>query len=107
MTCAQSVHPDALPMDRPHGRTRPSIVEKRAYIRPWRSETQRTDAWPGLHFCSHHRAHGAFTWAPGTSPIRDEPPAKSTTRLRAHVQSCPTPAAAPKPREMSVKSFGD
>ena len=40
------------------------LLEEWAYIRPWRSERQRTAAYDGfIHFYNHHRSHGALGWA--------------------------------------------
>ena len=55
------------------------LLEEWAYIRPWYSETQRTDAYTGfIHFYNHHRSHGALGWATPTSIIRDNLPAMHT-----------------------------
>ena len=49
-----------------------TLLEEWAYIRPWQSETQRTDAYTGfIHFYNHHRAHGSLGWATPTSIIQD------------------------------------
>ena len=51
------------------------LLEEWAYIRPWRSETQRAEAYVGfIHFYNHHRAHGALRWATPTSILRDNLP---------------------------------
>ena len=51
------------------------LVEEWAYIRPWDSETERTQAYDGfIHFYNHHRAHGALGWATPTSIIQDNLP---------------------------------
>ena len=51
------------------------LLEEWAYIRPWRSETQRADAYVGfIHFYNHHRSHGSLKWATPTSIIRDNLP---------------------------------
>jgi transposase InsO family protein len=51
------------------------LLEEWAYIRPWESDHQRTDAYAGfIHFYNHHRAHGALGWATPTSIIRDNLP---------------------------------
>ncbi len=51
------------------------LLEEWAYIRPWTSESQRTNAYDGfIHFYNHHRAHGALGWATPTSIIRDNLP---------------------------------
>ena len=51
------------------------LLEEWAYIRPWHSETERTEAYAGfIHFYNHHRAHGALGWATPTSLIRDNLP---------------------------------
>ena len=55
------------------------LLEEWAYIRPWQSETQRTQAYTGfIHFYNHHRAHGALGWATPTSIIRDSLPEEHT-----------------------------
>ena len=52
------------------------LIEEWAYIRPWTSETQRTNAYDGfIHFYNHHRSHGALGWATPTSIITDNLPA--------------------------------
>jgi transposase InsO family protein len=54
------------------------LLEERAYIRPWTSETLRANAYTAiLHFYNHHRPHGALRWA---TPRTTSP--KSTARLR-------------------------
>jgi len=51
------------------------LLEEWAYIRPWTSEGQRTEAYVGfIHFYNHHRAHGALGWATPTSIIQDNLP---------------------------------
>ena len=51
------------------------LLEEWAYIRPWHSETERSEAYAGfIHFYNHHRAHGALGWATPTSLIRDNLP---------------------------------
>ncbi len=55
------------------------LLEEWAYIRPWRSETERTHAYTGfIHFYNHHRAHGALGWATPTSLIKDNLPEAHT-----------------------------
>jgi len=55
------------------------LLEEWAYIRPWRSETERAEAYAGfIHFYNHHRAHGALGWATPTSLIRDNLPEEHT-----------------------------
>ena len=55
------------------------LLEEWAYIRPWDSETERTDAYAGfIHFYNHHRAHGALGWATPTSIIQDNLPEEHT-----------------------------
>ncbi len=52
-----------------------NLLEEWAYLRPWRSETERTDAYAGfLHFYNHHRAHGSLQWATPISRIQDNLP---------------------------------
>jgi transposase InsO family protein len=51
------------------------LLEEWAYIRPWDSETERTQAYDGfIHFYNHHRAHGALGWATPVSIIQDNLP---------------------------------
>ena len=51
------------------------LLEEWAYIRPWRSENQRADAYIGfIHFYNHHRAHGALRWSTPISIIQDNLP---------------------------------
>lgn len=53
------------------------LLEEWAYIRPWRSETQRAAAYTGfVHFYNHHRSHGALGWATPASIVRDNLPAE-------------------------------
>jgi transposase InsO family protein len=53
------------------------LLEEWAYIRPWTSEAQRTAAYDGfIHFCNHHRSHGALGWAKPTSILKDNLPAE-------------------------------
>ena len=48
------------------------LLEEWAYIRPWRSETQRVAAYAGfVHFYNHHRSRGALGWPTPTSIVRD------------------------------------
>jgi len=55
------------------------LLEEWAYIRPWTSEHQRTDAYQGfIHFYNHHRAHGALGWATPTSILKDNLPEEHT-----------------------------
>jgi transposase InsO family protein len=55
------------------------LLNEWAYIRPWTSETERTDAYAGfIHFYNHHRAHGALGWATPTSIIQDNLPEEHT-----------------------------
>ncbi len=55
------------------------LLEEWAYIRPWRSETQRADAYVGfIHFYNHHRAHGALRWDTPISIIQDNLPEEHT-----------------------------
>ena len=44
------------------GQARLSVrFQKKAYIRPWISDTQRATYYRGfLHFYNHHRSHGAL-----------------------------------------------
>jgi transposase InsO family protein len=40
------------------------LLEEWAYIRPWLSDTERTNAYRAfIHFYNHHRSHGALDWA--------------------------------------------
>lgn len=40
------------------------LLEEWAYIRPWTSDRQRTNAYDGfIHFYNHHRTHGALGWS--------------------------------------------
>ena len=40
------------------------LLEEWAYIRPWTSDRQRTNAYNRfIHFYNHHRAHGALGWS--------------------------------------------
>ena len=51
------------------------LLEEWAYIRPWRSETQRTAAYTGfIHFHNQHRTRGALGWATPISIIEDSLP---------------------------------
>ena len=55
------------------------LLEEWAYIRPWRSETQRARAYIGfIHFYNHHRAHGALGWSTPSSVIQDNLPEEHT-----------------------------
>jgi transposase InsO family protein len=55
------------------------LLEEWAYIRPWQSETQRTQAYTEfIHFYNHHRSHGALRWATPTSLIKDNLPEEHT-----------------------------
>jgi len=55
------------------------LLEEWAYIRPWRSETQRADAYTGfIHFYNHHRTHGALGWSTPSSIIQDNLPEEHT-----------------------------
>jgi transposase InsO family protein len=55
------------------------LLEEWAYIRPWTSENQRTQAYTGfIHFYNHHRAHGALSWATPTSTLKDNLPEEHT-----------------------------
>jgi transposase InsO family protein len=55
------------------------LLEEWAYIRAWRSETQRAAAYTRfVHFYNHHRSHGALGWATPTSIVRDNLPAEHT-----------------------------
>ncbi|MYJ13127.1 MAG: transposase family protein, partial [Acidimicrobiia bacterium] len=52
-----------------------TLLEEWAYIRPWRSETERADAYRGfLHYYNHHRTHSALGWNTPASTIRDNLP---------------------------------
>lgn len=46
------------------------LLEEWAYIRPWTSDTQRTNAYDHFtHFYNHHRAHGALGWSTPTATL--------------------------------------
>lgn len=48
------------------------LLEEWADIRPWTSDTERTDAYQGfIHFYNHHRAYGALGCAAPTSNLKD------------------------------------
>jgi transposase InsO family protein len=47
------------------------LLEEWAYIRPWRTDRQRTLAYVGfMHFYNHHRSHGALGWATPIATLR-------------------------------------
>ena len=51
------------------------LLEEWAYIRPWTSDKQRTDAYQGfIHFYNHHRDHGSLGWATPNSILKDNLP---------------------------------
>jgi len=51
------------------------LLEEWAYIRPWRSEAERTRQYAGfIHFYNHHRSHGSLKWATPISIIQDNLP---------------------------------
>jgi transposase InsO family protein len=51
------------------------LLEEWAYIRPWRSDLQRTRAYEGfIHFYNHHRSHGSLKWATPISILKDNVP---------------------------------
>ena len=51
------------------------LLEEWAYIQPWTSDTQRTDAYTGfIHFYNHHRDHGSLGWATPASILKDNLP---------------------------------
>ena len=51
------------------------LLEEWAYIRPWRSDIQRTRAYQGIiHFYNHHRSHGSLKWATPISILKDNVP---------------------------------
>ena len=56
------------------------LLEECAYIRPWHSETQRTqEACAGfIHFYNHHRSHGSLKWATPISINQDNLPEEHT-----------------------------
>lgn len=55
------------------------LLEEWAYIRPWTSDTQRTDAYNGfIHFYNHHRDHGSLGWATPNSILKDNLPEEHT-----------------------------
>jgi transposase InsO family protein len=44
------------------------LLEEWAYIRPWTSDRQRTNAYTGfIHFYNHHRTYGALGWSTPTA----------------------------------------
>ena len=46
------------------------LLEEWAYIRPWTSDRQRTNAYTGfLHFYNHHRTHGSLGWSTPTATL--------------------------------------
>ena len=55
------------------------LLEEWAYIRPWTSDKQRTDAYQGfIHFYNHHRDHGSLGWATPNSILKDNLPEEHT-----------------------------
>ena len=51
------------------------LLEEWAYIRPWKSETQRHHGYTDfIHFYNHHRSHGALGWATPASTLKDNLP---------------------------------
>ncbi|CAK7287523.1 hypothetical protein SGPA1_50489 [Streptomyces misionensis JCM 4497] len=53
-----------------------TLLEERAYARPYRSEQERRDAFPDwLHICNHHRGHAA---------LKGQPPASRVPNLTGH-----------------------
>ena len=51
------------------------LLEEWAYVRPWTSDRQRTDANNGfIHFYNHHRHHGSLGWATPNSILKDNLP---------------------------------
>lgn len=51
------------------------LLEEWAYIRAWRSDQQRTQAYDGfMHFYNHHRPHGALGWQPPIHILGDNLP---------------------------------
>ena len=60
-------------------RFHPILMEEWAYIQPWTSDTQRTNAYNGfIHFYNHHREHGSLRWATPTSIRTDNLPEEHT-----------------------------
>jgi transposase InsO family protein len=52
-----------------------TLLEEWAYIRPWATDTERTDTYNGfIHFYNHHRPHGSLRWATPISIIEDNLP---------------------------------
>jgi transposase InsO family protein len=46
------------------------LLEEWAHIRPWRTDRQRTQAYPGfIHFYNRHRSHGALGWTTPTDTL--------------------------------------
>ena len=53
------------------------LLEEWAYIRDWKTDTQRRTAHDGfIHFYNHRRSHGALGWATPASTLRDNLPAE-------------------------------
>ena len=46
------------------------LLEEWAYIRPWRTDQQRTAAYAGfMHFYNRHPSHGALGWSTPTDTL--------------------------------------
>ena len=55
------------------------LLEEWAYLRPWRSDQQRTRAYDGfIHFYNHHRPHGSLGWHTPAQTLRDNLPDEHT-----------------------------
>jgi len=55
------------------------LIEERAHIRHWTSETQRQHAYTGfICYYNHHRSHGALNWATPASTLNDNLPEEHT-----------------------------
>jgi len=55
------------------------LLEEWAYIRPWRTDRQRHQAYDGfIHFYNRHRPHGALGWQPPITALGDNLPVEHT-----------------------------